>query len=198
MTKLPSEILSLYRMAAPKEILSWSYGMLRIPRKRDARTWEDRLETLDCQRIFGPLHDFVCACGKFCGVDRQGMMCDICGVKIGPSELRRSRFAHVELTVDVSHPLSTSDDSLRFFPILPAGFHQSPAGGQLAESYDDLVRANSSEEHDAMEESVCRIFDILVPVVINAHNWNLADAELLAQGLALVRKTAAVENSANR
>jgi DNA-directed RNA polymerase beta' subunit len=187
--QFPARILSRYRVATANDVYSWSFGALKAIRSRDATSWEGTRGTLDDQAIFGPLHDFVCACGKYRGLDHRNMICDICGVKIAASDIRRLRFGHVELAGDVAHPLATSKEMLRAFPILPASFHQSEAGQPLAESYDDLVRANSREDRTATEEAIHRIFDILVPVVIHAHDWDLLDAASLARGLALVSKS---------
>ncbi len=122
------------------------------------------------------------------------MICDRCGVKIAPTNIRRSRFGHVELSAGIPHPAAQAGEIIEAYPILPAAFFRSPQGADLADLYDDLVRANDSGDPADIAGVVGRIHDLLVPIVIQAHNWNLQDADTLARGLCLVRETPAVDD----
>src|SRR5207302_9291944 len=96
MVELPSTLAAAYRLATDREVRSWSYGVLKAFRNPDAQGWEQQRETLDDQRIFGPLREFECACGKYRGPRYRGMICDRCGVKITTPAARRHRFGHIE------------------------------------------------------------------------------------------------------
>jgi len=180
------------------------------PRDPSAVSWEAERATLDDQRIFGPLRDFVCACGKYKGDRHRDMICDRCGVKITTREARRQRFGHISLPVALPHPFSQRGESLSAIPVLPADFWQAPAGSELAQAYDELVRSVTSGACKALaagQEGLpewtgdrCKkmlapklalLFDLLLPVATFAHEWELADSKMLARGLALDRRDSA-------
>lgn len=192
MIELPPPILTLYRNAETADVRRWSYGALKRPRVSGARSWEKVRGTLEDQAIFGPVVDYACACGRRNGFDQNGIVCNLCGVKIGPSSVRRQRFAHVELPLSLPHPFGHRQ-GLEAFPVLPAAFFTSPAGTALADLYDDLVAAADAREGRPIELVVTRICDLLTPVFLQANDWNLSDAHALARGLAMEYRPAAGE-----
>jgi hypothetical protein len=187
---LPSEIWSHYRLAADREIRGWSFGALTAARVPDASSWEAMRGTLDDQSIFGPVKDFECVCGKYRGFKYKGMICDRCRVKATDTECRRTRFGHVELASPVGPPLGSRTDTLKALPILPAAYFQSPGGTRLAELYDALVAANGALELGRVERIEWQICDLLAPMMIQAHLWNIHAADTFAHGMALERKGA--------
>lgn len=74
--------------------------------------------TLHCQRIFGPIHDFECSCGKYRGQQFAKMICDRCGVKIDHTGIRRIRFGHIPFQQEVRHPFDEAT-KIDCFPVLP-------------------------------------------------------------------------------
>lgn len=142
--------------------------------------------TLDDQAIFGPKHDYRCACGKYDGARHQGMICDRCGAKVTSSSSRRERFAHVELGMSVRHPFATRDETLEAFPVLPAAFVEAPLGSELADVYDRLIGAAETGKPGDINAIIAEVCNLLLPALVSAHDWNLRDAETIARGLALV------------
>ncbi|MCL2679178.1 MAG: DNA-directed RNA polymerase subunit beta' [Dehalococcoidia bacterium] len=90
-------------LASPEQILSWSYGEVTKPETINYRTLKPERDGLFCERIFGPIKDFECACGKYKRVRFKGIICDKCGVEIARSKVRRERMGHIELACPVSH-----------------------------------------------------------------------------------------------
>ncbi|MCX5796948.1 MAG: DNA-directed RNA polymerase subunit beta' [Elusimicrobia bacterium] len=90
-------------MASPDQILSWSYGEVKKPETINYRTLKPERDGLFCERIFGPAHDYECACGKYRWVKFKGIVCDRCGVEVTEAKVRRERMGHIELAVPVSH-----------------------------------------------------------------------------------------------
>jgi hypothetical protein len=177
--------LSGYRLATDLEVRSWSYGAVKALRRADSTGWQQCRFTLDDQAIFGPLREFECACSKYRGPAHRNMICDRCGVKVTTPDVRRSRFGHIDLPMPVSHPLGTDDDLISV-PVLPAVFWESSAGGRLAPFYENLVAAAGSSNRADMSASLAAIVNELLPAVVFAHEWSLADSSLFARGLALV------------
>ncbi len=90
-------------MASPEQILSWSYGEVKKPETINYRTLKPERDGLFCERIFGPAHDYECACGKYRWVKFKGIVCDRCGVEVTEAKVRRERMGHIELAVPVAH-----------------------------------------------------------------------------------------------
>ncbi|MCD6124446.1 DNA-directed RNA polymerase subunit beta' [bacterium] len=91
------------RLASPDTIRSWSYGEVTRPETINYRTFKPENDGLFCQKIFGPVRDFECACGKYKGSRYKGVVCDRCGVEVTHSRVRRERMGHIELAVPVTH-----------------------------------------------------------------------------------------------
>ncbi|HLD30320.1 MAG TPA: DNA-directed RNA polymerase subunit beta', partial [bacterium] len=91
-------------LAAPQDILKWSYGEVKKAETINYRTFKPERDGLFCERIFGPTRDWTCSCGKYKWVKHQGVICDRCGVEVTESKVRRERMGHIDLVVPVVHP----------------------------------------------------------------------------------------------
>ena len=91
------------KLASPEVIRSWSYGEVKKPETINYRTQKPEKEGLFCERIFGPVKDFECSCGKYKHVKYRGVVCERCGVEVALSKVRRERMGHIELAVPVAH-----------------------------------------------------------------------------------------------
>ena len=90
-------------VASPEAIREWSRGEVKNPETINYRTFKPEPGGLFCQRIFGPVRDYECACGKYKRIKFKGVICDRCGVEVTVSRVRRDRMGHIELAVPVSH-----------------------------------------------------------------------------------------------
>ncbi len=93
------------RIGSPEAIRSWSNGEVIKPETINYRTQKPERDGLFCERIFGPVKDFECNCGKYKKVRYKGIICDRCGVEVTTSAVRRHRMGHIELVVPVAHTL---------------------------------------------------------------------------------------------
>jgi len=91
------------RLASPSEILSWSHGEVLKPETINYRTQKPEKDGLFSERIFGPVKDYTCSCGKYRGIRYKGIVCDKCGVEITRSRVRRERMGHIKLAAPVAH-----------------------------------------------------------------------------------------------
>ncbi len=99
-------------LAPPEKIQSWSYGEVRVPETINYRTFRPEPGGLFCAKIFGPMKDFECLCGKYKRVKYRGVVCEKCGVEVTLARVRRERMAHINLACPVAHIL--------FFKALPS------------------------------------------------------------------------------
>ncbi len=90
-------------VASPDTIRSWSKGEVKNPETINYRTFKPEKGGLFCERIFGPVKDWECSCGKYKRIKHRGVVCDRCGVEVTLSRVRRERMGHIELAVPVSH-----------------------------------------------------------------------------------------------
>ncbi len=90
-------------LASPEVIRQWSHGEVKNPETINYRTFKPEPGGLFCQRIFGPVRDYECACGKYKRIKYKGVVCDRCGVEVTVARERRRRMGHIELAVPVSH-----------------------------------------------------------------------------------------------
>jgi DNA-directed RNA polymerase subunit beta' len=90
-------------IGSPEQILSWSFGEVRKPETINYRTFKPERDGLFCERIFGPVRDWECNCGKYKFIKYKGVVCDRCGVEVTESKVRRERMGHIELAVPVAH-----------------------------------------------------------------------------------------------
>ena len=90
-------------LASPEKIRSWSHGEVTKPETINYRTFKPERDGLFCARIFGPVNDWECLCGKYKRMKHRGVVCDKCGVEVTLSKIRRERLGHIELAAPVSH-----------------------------------------------------------------------------------------------
>ncbi len=115
------------RLASPEKIRSWSYGEVKKPETINYRTFKPERDGLFCAKIFGPVKDWECNCGKYKRMKHKGVVCEKCGVEVILSKVRRERMGHIELASPVAH--------IWFFKGLP-----SRIGHLLDISLKDLER----------------------------------------------------------
>ena len=90
-------------IASPEQIRSWSYGEIKKPETINYRTFKPERDGLFCARIFGPVKDYECLCGKYKRMKYRGIICEKCGVEVTLSKVRRERMGHIELASPVAH-----------------------------------------------------------------------------------------------
>ena len=91
------------RVASPEKIREWSYGEVKKPETINYRTFKPERDGLFCAKIFGPVKDYECNCGKYKRMKHRGIVCEKCGVEVIASKVRRDRMGHIELAAPVSH-----------------------------------------------------------------------------------------------
>ncbi|MEK6804722.1 MAG: DNA-directed RNA polymerase subunit beta' [Nitrospirota bacterium] len=91
------------RIASPEKIRSWSYGEVKKPETINYRSFKPEKDGLFCAKIFGPIKDWECNCGKYKRMKHRGIVCDKCGVEVIQSKVRRERMGHIELAAPVAH-----------------------------------------------------------------------------------------------
>jgi len=90
-------------LASPDMIRSWSYGEVKKPETINYRTFKPERDGLFCAKIFGPVNDYECLCGKYKRLKHRGVVCEKCGVEVTLSKVRRERMGHIELAAPVAH-----------------------------------------------------------------------------------------------
>ncbi len=90
-------------LASPEMIKSWSYGEVKKPETINYRTFKPERDGLFCAKIFGPVNDYECLCGKYKRLKHRGVVCEKCGVEVTLSKVRRERMGHIELASPVAH-----------------------------------------------------------------------------------------------
>src|SRR4026209_1245040 len=125
-------------LASPEKILSWSHGEVTKPETINYRTFKPERDGLFCAKIFGPVTDWECLCGKYKRMTHRGVICDKCGVEVTQAKVRRERLGHITLATRFSH--------VWFFKALP-----SRIGHLLDISLRDLERVLYFEAYDVIE-----------------------------------------------
>lgn len=90
-------------LASPEMIRSWSFGEVKKPETINYRTFKPERDGLFCAKIFGPVKDYECLCGKYKRLKHRGVICEKCGVEVALAKVRRERMAHIELASPVAH-----------------------------------------------------------------------------------------------
>ncbi|MEK7742515.1 MAG: DNA-directed RNA polymerase subunit beta', partial [Nitrospirota bacterium] len=102
--KNPTDFEALrIKIASPEKIREWSYGEVKKPETINYRTFKPERDGLFCAKIFGPMKDWECICGKYKRMKHRGIVCDKCGVEVIQSKVRRYRLGHIELSTPVAH-----------------------------------------------------------------------------------------------
>ena len=126
------------QLASPDVIRSWSYGEVVKPETINYRSFKPEKDGLFCERIFGPVKNWECNCGKYKRIRYRGVVCDRCGVEVTHSKVRRERMGHIELAIPVVH--------IWFFKSLP-----SMIGGLLGLSMNALERVIYYESYIVLD-----------------------------------------------
>src|ERR1700684_1105145 len=90
-------------IASPDKIRSWSFGEVKKPETINYRTFKPERDGLFCAKIFGPIKDYECLCGKYKRLKHRGVICEKCGVEVTLAKVRRERMGHIELASPVAH-----------------------------------------------------------------------------------------------
>ena len=90
-------------LASPEKIKSWTYGEIKKPETINYRTFRPEKDGLFCSRIFGPIKDYECLCGKYKRMKFRGIICEKCGVEVTKSNVRREWMGHINLATPVAH-----------------------------------------------------------------------------------------------
>jgi len=102
--KRPTDIKQLqFRLASPEKVMSWSHGEVKKPETINYRTLKPERDGLFCAKIFGPVRDYECLCGKYKKMRYKGVVCEKCGVEVTTTKVRRTRMGHIELVTPVAH-----------------------------------------------------------------------------------------------
>ena len=100
----PKDIKQLqFRLASPEKVMSWSNGEVKKPETINYRTLKPERDGLFCAKIFGPVRDYECLCGKYKKMRYKGVVCEKCGVEVTSTKVRRTRMGHIELVTPVAH-----------------------------------------------------------------------------------------------
>src|SRR3974390_495145 len=102
--QVPAQVFDQIRIsiASPEKIQSWSYGEIKKPETINYRTFKPERDGLFCAKIFGPIKDYECNCGKYKRMKHRGVVCEKCGVEVIQSKVRRERMGHIELASPVA------------------------------------------------------------------------------------------------
>ena len=90
-------------LASPEVIKSWSHGEVKKPETINYRTFKPERDGLFCAKIFGPVKDYECLCGKYKRMKYKGVICEKCGVEVTTAKVRRERIGHIDLASPVAH-----------------------------------------------------------------------------------------------
>src|SRR3989339_626591 len=90
-------------LASPEKIRSWSFGEVKKPETINYRTFKPERDGLFCAKIFGPIKDYECLCGKYKRLKHRGVICEKCGVEVTQTKVRRERMGHIDLAAPVAH-----------------------------------------------------------------------------------------------
>ena len=90
-------------LASPEKIMSWSHGEVTKPETINYRTFKPERDGLFCAKIFGPVKDYECLCGKYKRLKHRGVVCEKCGVEVTQAKVRRERMGHIELASPTAH-----------------------------------------------------------------------------------------------
>jgi len=100
-------------IATLEDIMQWSYGEVTKPETINYRTYKPEKDGLFCAKIFGPIRDYECLCGKYRKIKYKGIVCEKCGVEVTKSSVRRERMGHIKLVSPVVHTTVSAMSSVK-------------------------------------------------------------------------------------
>ena len=144
------------KMATPEDVSSWSHGEVRSSETINYRTFKPERDGLFCGKIFGPVHDYECICGKYKRMKHRGITCEKCGVEVIESKVRRERMGNIKLASPVSHVWYLKGVPSRIATLLEMTLHDL----ERVLYFDAYIVLNSSdsglEEMSLVEEEEYR------------------------------------------
>ena len=146
-------------LASPEKIRSWSFGEVKKPETINYRTFKPERDGLFCAKIFGPVRDYECICGKYKRMKHRGIVCDKCGVEVISSKVRRERLGHINLAVPVAH--------IWFLKSLP-----SRIGGILDIALKDVERILYSESYVVLDPGNDELTGLTIGQVIGEDEYD--------------------------
>ncbi len=155
----PKDIKQLqFRLASPEKILSWSHGEVKKPETINYRTLKPERDGLFCAKIFGPVRDYECLCGKYKKMRYKGVVCEKCGVEVTTSKVRRTRMGHIDLVTPVAHIWYVSSLPSRIGTLL--GVKMKDLERVLYyEAY--IVKSGGEAYYDADQSTPVKKYDVL-------------------------------------
>ncbi len=155
----PKDIKQLqFRLASPERILSWSHGEVKKPETINYRTLKPERDGLFCAKIFGPVRDYECLCGKYKKMRYKGVVCEKCGVEVTSTKVRRVRMGHVDLVTPVAHIWYVSSLPSRIGTLL--GVKMKDLERVLY--YEAYIVKNGGEAYyDAEQKTAVQKYDVL-------------------------------------
>ena len=152
------------RLASPEKILSWSCGEVKKPETINYRTLKPERDGLFCAKIFGPVKDYECLCGKYKKMRYKGVVCEKCGVEVTSSKVRRHRMGHIDLVTPVAHIWMVSSLPTRIGTLLGVKlkdlervlYYEAYIVSQAGEAYYDNEKTKKVEKYDILNEEQYR------------------------------------------
>lgn len=152
------------KLASPEKILSWSCGEVKKPETINYRTLKPERDGLFCAKIFGPVKDYECLCGKYKKMRYKGVVCEKCGVEVTSSKVRRHRMGHIELVSPVAHIWMVSSLPTRIGTLLGVKlkdlervlYYEAYIVSNSGEAYYDNERTKKVEKYDILNEEQYR------------------------------------------
>jgi len=148
-------------LASPEKIRSWSFGEVKKPETINYRTFKPEKDGLFCAKIFGPVRDFECICGKYKRMKHRGIVCDKCGVEVIESKVRRERLGHINLVTPVAH--------IWFLKSLP-----SRIGAILDSPLKDVERVLYSESYVVLDPGNAEVTKLELGQVLSEDDYDKA------------------------
>ncbi len=152
------------RLASPEKILSWSYGEVKKPETINYRTLKPERDGLFCAKIFGPVKDYECLCGKYKKMRYKGVVCEKCGVEVTSSKVRRHRMGHIDLVSPVAHIWMVSSLPTRVGTLLGVKlkdlervlYYEAYIVSEPGEAYYDNEKTKKVLKYDILNEEQYR------------------------------------------
>jgi DNA-directed RNA polymerase beta' subunit len=161
----PKDIKELrFSLASPEKVLSWSFGEVKKPETINYRTLKPERDGLFCAKIFGPVRDYECLCGKYKKMRYKGVVCEKCGVEVASSKVRRSRMGHIDLVTPVAHIWYVSSLPSRIGTLLGVKmkdlerviYYEAYIVHNPGEAYYDFENKNPVARYDILNEEQYR------------------------------------------
>jgi len=162
----PKDIKQLqFRLASPEKVLSWSHGEVKKPETINYRTLKPERDGLFCAKIFGPVRDYECLCGKYKKMRYKGVVCEKCGVEVTTTKVRRTRMGHIDLVTPVAHIWYVSSLPSRIGTLLGVKmkdlervlYYEAYIVRQAGEAFYDGDESSPVAKYDVLNEEQYRI-----------------------------------------